>query len=98
MTKIEEGLEEGCRWEDWGICQQQLWEAPLCSTGKLGNKLGELGWREMMLAKFRSKLLTQVEITRLSMQSPKKETSLRMMEQTMDKKVRVDDGPMERRG
>jgi hypothetical protein len=51
-----------------------------------------------MLAKFSSKLLTQVEIARLSMQSPKKETLLRRMEQTMDKKVRVDDGPMERRG
>jgi hypothetical protein len=57
-----------------------------------------LGWREMMLAKFSSKLLTQVEIARLLIQSPKKETSLRRMEQTMDKKVRVDDGPTERRG
>jgi hypothetical protein len=52
----------------------------------------------MMLAKFSSKLLTQVEIARLLIQSPKKETSLRRMEQTMDKKVRVDDGPTERRG
>jgi hypothetical protein len=51
-----------------------------------------------MLAKFSSKLLTQEEITRLSMQSPKKETSLRRMEQTTDKKVRVEDGPTERRG
>jgi hypothetical protein len=51
-----------------------------------------------MLAKFSSKLLTQVEIARLLMQSPKKETSLRRMEQTMDKKVRVDYGLTEGRG
>ncbi len=51
-----------------------------------------------MLAKFSSKLLTQVEIARLLMQSPKKEKLLRRMEQTTDKKVRVDDGPMERSG
>ncbi len=51
-----------------------------------------------MLAKFSSKLLTQVEIARSLMQSPKKETSLRRMEQITDKKVRVDDGPTERRG
>ncbi len=48
-----------------------------------------------MLVKFSSALLTQVEIARWSMQSSKKETSLRRMEQTMDKKVRIDDGPME---
>jgi hypothetical protein len=57
-----------------------------------------LGWRETMLAKFSSKLLTQVEIPRSLMQSPKKETLLRRMEQTMDTKVRVDDEPTERRG
>ncbi len=51
-----------------------------------------------MLAKFSSKLLTQVEIPRSLMQSPKKETLLRRMEQTMDTKVRVDDEPTERRG
>ncbi len=51
-----------------------------------------------MLAKISSKLLTQVEIPRSSMQTPKKETSLRRMEQTMDKKVRVNNGPTERRG
>ncbi len=51
-----------------------------------------------MLAEFSFKLLTQVEIARSSMQSPKKETSLRRMEQIMAKKVRVDDGPIERRG
>ncbi len=50
-----------------------------------------------MLAKFSSKLLTQVEIARSLMQSPRKETLLRRMEQTTDKKVGVDDGPMERR-
>jgi hypothetical protein len=51
-----------------------------------------------MLAKFSSKLLTQVEIDRSSMQSRKKETLLRRMEQTTDKKVRVDNGLTERRG
>jgi hypothetical protein len=51
-----------------------------------------------MLAKFSSKLLTQVNIARSLMQSPKNETSLRRMEQIMDKKVRVDDGPTEKRG
>ena len=51
-----------------------------------------------MLAKFSSKLLTQVEIARSLMQSPRKETLLRRMEQTTDKKVRVDNGLTERRG
>jgi hypothetical protein len=51
-----------------------------------------------MLAKFSSKLLIQVEIAKSSMQSPKKETLLRRIEQTTDKKVRVDDGLTERRG
>jgi hypothetical protein len=51
-----------------------------------------------MLAKFSSKLLTQVDIARSLMQSPKKEILLRRMEQTRDKKGRVYDGPTERRG
>jgi hypothetical protein len=51
-----------------------------------------------MLAKFNTKLLTQVEIARSLIQSPKKETSLRKIEQTTDKKVMVDYGPTERRG
>jgi hypothetical protein len=51
-----------------------------------------------MLAKIGSKLFAQVEIARSLMQSPKKKTLLRRMEQTTDKKVRVDNGPTKRRG